>query len=334
MRIGLKQFLKQKIRKASAYNSVGIAFTADHVMLCALTLKDNKLTWELDASFSHQTWHKSLAEYVDKHHLRGTPCFFVLSSHWYRIHLIDKPSVNDEELISALQWPLKEVVGTDKELVYDFVDLPHQSSGQNKVMAVGVAKDEIARLSEVLFAADLDLQHISVEEIATTKLVGKRDEAVITLVQEHGEVVVLNIVKNNQLCFTRRLKGFENIGGYSENELEMGISESLCIQIQRSMDFFESQLRQAPIRDILVKLDSPHTQFLCQSIAEAMGVRCAPFEPEIKCNHELNFKMASFSCLGAAYTGSLSLLERKGKTKNTKSTKVLDDNAIATEASE
>ncbi|MFT6267469.1 MAG: MSHA biogenesis protein MshI [Alphaproteobacteria bacterium] len=309
MRIGWKQFIKQKLRNSSAYHAVGIAFTADQVLLCALHKKDDQYTWALDASFSHENWQESLPIYVKKEGLAGAPCFFALSSHWYRIHQVDKPQVNDEELFEALQWPIKEMSGSEKEIVYDYSDMPVQVSGQNKVMAVAVAKEKVEKLTKAIYLANLDLKSIVVEELATTHLVPVSNEPVITLVQEHGEVVVLNIIKNNQLYFTRRLKGFENIGGFSEIELDMGITESICVQIQRSMDFFESQLRQAPIKRILLKLDSPHISFLSTRIAESMGVACEAFEPDIICAEGFNFKMASFSCLGAAYTGALTILE-------------------------
>jgi len=309
MRISWKQFIKRKLRKSSAYQSVGIAFTADQVLLCALKEKEGQFVWALDASFSHQSWQENLPAYVKKHGLAGAPCFFALSSHWYRIHQMDKPSVNDEELFDALQWPIKEVAGSEKEIVYDYSDMPVQVAGQSKVMAVAVAKEEVAKLTKVIYLADLDLRSIVVEELATVHLVPLKNEPVITLVQEHGEVVVLNIVKDNQLYFTRRIKGFENIGGFSEVELDMGLTESICVQIQRSMDFFESQLRQAPIKRILLKLDSPHVNFLSSRISESMGVTCEAFEPKITCADGFNFKMASFSCLGAAYTGAVTLRE-------------------------
>lgn len=310
MRVSWKQFIKRKLRKSSTYEAVGIAFTADQVLLCALRKHDNQYVWVLDASFSHKSWQDSLPVYVKKHGLAGTPCFFALSSHWYRILQVDKPAVKDDELFDALQWPIKEMSGSDKEIVYDYSDMPVQVAGQNKVMAVAIAKDEVEKLTNIIYKADLDLRSILVEELATTHLVPVSNEPVITLVQEHGEVVVLNIIKNNQLYFTRRLKGFENIGDFSEVELDMGITESICVQIQRSMDFFESQLRQAPIKRILLKLDSPHIHFLSSRIAESMGVVCEAFKPNIVCGPELNFKMASFSCLGAAYTGSLTMLEK------------------------
>ncbi|MFT4652955.1 MAG: MSHA biogenesis protein MshI [Patiriisocius sp.] len=309
MRIGWKQFIKQKLRKSSVYHAVGIAFTADQVLLCALRKKDGQYTWALDASFSHKSWQESLPAYVKKEGLAGAPCFFALSSHWYRILQVDKPNVKDEELFDALQWPIKEMSGSEKEIVYDYSDMPVQVSGQNKVMAVAVAKDQVEKLTKIIYLADLDLKSIVVEELATTHLVPASNEPVITLVQEQGEIVVLNIIKNNQLYFTRRLKGFENIGEFSKVELDMGITESICVQIQRSMDFFESQLRQAPIKRILLKIDSVHTRFLSTRIAESMGVVCEAFEPDITCAEGFNFKMASFSCLGAAYQGALTIID-------------------------
>lgn len=318
MRIGWKQFIKRKLRKSSAYHAVGIAFTADQVLLCALRKKDGEFIWALDASFSHQSWQENLPAYVQKEGLAGAPCFFALSSHWYRILQVDKPSVNDNELFDALQWPIKEASGSDKEIIYDYSDVPVQIAGQNKVMAVAIAKEEVLKLTKVIYLADLDLRSIVVEELATVHLSPFRSEAVITLVQEHGEVVVLNILKDNQLYFTRRIKGFENIGSFSEVELDMGLTESICVQIQRSMDFFESQLRQAPIKRILLKLDSPHISFLSSRISESMGVICQAFEPNITCSEGLNFKMASFSCLGAAYTGAMTSLQQdaKGQSQN------------------
>ncbi len=304
MKISWKQFIKQKFRKASEFHSIGLSYTADQVLLCGLKKQGDKLVWELDESFSHHSWQEQLRRFVELHKLAGTPTFFALSANWYRVHQIDTPKVESSDLFQALKWPIKEAVGGDKPLTYDYCDLPVQVTGQNKLLAVAFPSEEISKLSEAIFSTELDLQSISVEEFTTPQLLPASHEPVITLVQEHGEVVVLNVVKNNELYFTRRLKGFENIGEFSEAELDMGITESLCVQIQRSMDFFESQLRQAPIRKIMIKLDSVHSEFICSRIAAAMGVICEPFIPDIECAPHLDYKIASFTSLGAAYTGA------------------------------
>ncbi|WP_371193509.1 biogenesis protein MshI [Glaciecola sp. SC05] len=302
MRISWKQYLKQKLRKPSEYYSVGIAFTAEQVLLCALKKTESSIEWALDASFTHQSWAQGLIDYVKAHKLQGTSCYFTLTSHWYKVHQIEKPDVADDELKEALKWPLQEAVGSSTELVYDYADMPVQVSGQNKAMVVAIPRKEVEKLTRTIYEADLVLESITVEELATIELLEASNDAVITLVQEHGEDVVLSIVKNKELYFSRRLKGFESIGSFTEAELDMGITDSLTVQIQRSMDFFESQLRQASVKRILVKLDTPHMAYICNVIAETMGVPCDLMQPNLICAKQLNFKMASFSCLGGAFT--------------------------------
>jgi len=315
MRISWKQYLKQKFRKPSAFYSVGIAFTAEQVLLCALKKTDAGIEWVLDASFTHQNWAKGLIDYVKAHRLQGTPCYFTLSSHWYKVHQIQKPDVDEAELKDALKWPLQEAVGSNVDLVYDYADMPVQVAGQNKAMVVAIPRKELEKISQAIFEADLVLESITVEELATIELLEDSSDAVITLVQEVGEDIVLSIVKNKELYFSSRLKGFENIGSFTQSELDMGLTDSLTVQIQRSMDFFESQLRQAPVKSILVKLDTPHMAYICKVIAESMGVSCEIMKPNLKCAEQLNFKMASFSCLGGAFTQ----LSEKKKAKEAKS---------------
>lgn len=281
---------------------MGIAFTAEQVLLCALKKTESGIEWVLDASFTHQSWAQGLIDYVKAHSLQGTSCYFTLTSHWYKVHQIEKPDVAEHELREALRWPLQEAVGSGTELVYDYADLPVQVSGQNKAMVVAIPRKEVEKLTKTIYDADLVLESITVEELATIELLEPSNEAVITLVQELGEDVVLSIVKNQELYFSRRLKGFESIGSFTEAELDMGITDSLTVQIQRSMDFFESQLRQASVKRILVKLDTPHMAYICNVIAETMGVPCDLMQPKLACAKQLNFKMASFSCLGAAYS--------------------------------
>lgn len=313
MQISWKEFIRRKFLKSSEYDSIGLAFTAEQVLACVFKRSGDDIVWELDASFSHQTWQESLKEFVSEHKLQGTPCHFALTSHWYKLHQIDRPNVADDDLVDAIKWPLQEATGGQQALVYDFVELPAQVTGQNKILVVAISEAEMQKLNKAIFDADLIMKSVTVEEFAVNKLLPNSDDAVITLVQEHGEEVVLNIVKNSVLYFSRRLKGFENIGSYSPQELDMGIADSLCVQIQRSMDFFESQLRQAPVKRILLKLDTPHEDHLKNAVSSAMGISCESFIPSISLNPDFNFKMASFSCLGAGYSEFVIL----NKTKST-----------------
>jgi MSHA biogenesis protein MshI len=321
MRLSWRQLIKSKLRGKSSYFSIGIAFSGESVLLCALQKQDDELQWVLDASFSHSNWQGQLADYIQRHKLANTDCYVSLTSHWYQLLQVEKPKVPASEVYAALGWPLKDLLPPNTEYVYDYLTPPMQVAGQSKLSVVAIPHKDINDISKGIYDADLTLKSIMIEETATVELTPTSDDALITLVQEHGEEIVLNIVKNNQLYFTRRLRGFENLGSYSEKELSMGITESLCVQIQRSMDYFESQLRQPPVRQLLLKLDTVLAEQLASQIQESMGLTVSAFEPEIICGSGFNFKMASFSCLGAAYAKqSLIIEQRQLKQDDTKTT--------------
>jgi MSHA biogenesis protein MshI len=313
MRLSWRQLVKSKLKGKSSYFSIGIAFSGESVLLCALQKNGDELQWVLDASFSHSNWQGQLADYVQRHKLANTDCYVSLTSHRYQLLQLDKPNVPEDEVYAAIGWPLKDLLPPNTEYVYDYLNPPAQAAGQPKLSVVAIPHKDIANISKGIYNADLNLKIISIEETATVELTPKSDDAVMSLVQEHGEEIVLNIVKNNELYFTRRLKGFENLGSYSENELSMGITESLCVQIQRSMDYFESQLRQSPVRKVLLKLDTALAEQLATQIQDNMGLPVCPFEPNISCGSGFNFKMASFSCLGAAYVKQSMLVEDKNR---------------------
>jgi len=321
MRLSWRQLVKSKLRGKSSYFSIGIAFSGESVLLCALQKHGDKFQWVLDASFSHSNWQGQLADYVQRHKLANTDCYVSLTSHWYQLLQVEKPNVPESEVYAALEWPLKDLLPPNTDYIYDYLTPPTQVAGQSKLSVVAIPHKDIKNISKGIYDADLTLKSILIEETATVELMPTSDDAVISLVQEHGEEIVLNIVKKNQLYFTRRLKGFENLGSYSEKELSMGITESLCVQIQRSMDYFESQLRQPPVRQVLLKLDTTLAEQLAIQIQESMGLPVNAFEPEIMCGSGFNFKMASYSCLGAAYVKQSLIAEQKQfKQDDTKTT--------------
>lgn len=325
MRLSWRQLIKSKLKGKSSYFSIGIAFSSESVLLCALKKQGDELQWVLDASFSHSNWQGQLEDYVQRHKLVNTDCYVSLTSHWYQLLQVDQPHVPDAEVYAALAWPLKDLLPPSTEYVYDYLDPPAQVAGQSKLSVVAIPRKDIERICKGIYESDLTLKNISVEETASVELTPSSADAVITLVQEHGEEIVLNIVKSNKLYFTRRLKGFENLGGYTESELTMGITESLCVQIQRSMDYFESQLRQSPVRKVLLKLDTVLTEQLAGQIQDNMGLSVMPFEPQISCVTGFNFKMASFSCLGAAYTKQTLMNEQNRQEQTTDKSELTED---------
>lgn len=313
MRIGWRSFLKQKFRKKSGFHAIGVAVSLDSVTFCALKKQGDEISLVLEETVNFSHWGAHLAKWVNKHDLAGTPAYLAFSIHWYQILQIDRPAVEASEITAALSWSVKELTGSDKEMAIEYTDLPVPLAGNTRINVFALPKDDVARVSEALFNAGLVLEQITVEELATSELVPVQPDPVLTLVQEAGEEICLNIIKDGQLYFSRRLKGFENLGSFSEDELNMGIGESLSVQIQRSMDFYESQLRQAPVRRIMMRLDTPHRNALASQIEQVVSASVNDLVPAVTvADPSMSVTRVNYTSLGAAI-GATSAPVSKGK---------------------
>ncbi|WP_286234678.1 MSHA biogenesis protein MshI [Thalassotalea sediminis] len=200
-------------------------------------------------------------------------CHLVLSSKHNQIVQVDKPSLPDEEIHSALKWQIKDLVTIAPEnMVLDYFDAPTLASGVEKIHVVCAAKDSLSTWLEVLREQQLEPTSITIEEFAFAALMPNIDDAKILLCQQPNEDMLLLIVKQGKLYFQRRLRGMANIGDKSEQELNFGTIDSLSLEIQRSMDYFERQMKQAPIKSIEVLVPIANEAYLARCLAENANV--------------------------------------------------------------
>ncbi|SEK96322.1 MSHA biogenesis protein MshI [Colwellia chukchiensis] len=214
--------------------------------------------------------------------LASTPlsgqCHLVLSNAHSQIVQVDKPKVPKAEVNAALKWQIKDLVTIAPDnMVLDYFDGPILSGGHEKVNVVCVAKNDLVELVSTLTDDSLQVASITTEEFAFASLLPVQPEAVLLVCQQPDEEVNLLIVKNGQLFFSRRLRGFAQIANKSEDELAMGVTDALSLEIQRSSDYFERQLKQAPIQAIQVLVPLKHEAFLARKLAENTNVDVALF---------------------------------------------------------
>ena len=112
MRLGLRAFLKQKLRPKSKYFAIGIAIHEDAVTFCLLD-KDKSDTVSLiqEKVVSIHNWDEQLASWTSQNELAGTPTFVAFAIYWYQQLQLDKPAVEDNEIASALTWSVNELLG-------------------------------------------------------------------------------------------------------------------------------------------------------------------------------------------------------------------------------
>tara|TARA_R110000868_G_scaffold202347_2_gene450082 strand:- start:1880 stop:2809 length:930 start_codon:yes stop_codon:yes gene_type:complete len=300
MQIGWRDYIKRRFRRASKYHSVGIEYGVDDLNIATLQVVDGQLTWVKQQKFDWDDWQDSLKAYVVEQGLDNTKCQVTLAISKYQLLQLDKPAVPDVEINQALQWTVKEQLFSDGDLAVDYFDLPAAAANAKKLNVVALGKNEIEALIEGILDAGLNLVGISVEELTTCNLLPPSEDAAIILHQNPGEQICLSIVKKGLLYFSRRLRSYENLANFSVQELEMGIADNLALEIQRSMDYFESQLRQAPIKKVYIALDTPHQTVLADLIKAVIFVNIVKLEPNIAILSGLAQNASAYASLGAA----------------------------------
>lgn len=300
MRIGWRTFLKQKFQPKSPFYALGIAVAEETATFSVLKAGEGGLFVHAEETVSANRWTKHLPKWVSQQGLQGTPTYLAFCSPVYQSLQIDRPAVEEQELKATLNWSVKELMGSEQEQVFDFIDLPVPLAGNKKVTLLAMPKMLVQEASETIFSAGLNLQSISVEELVLCDLLPAQAEPIMLLVQEGQEEVSLIIVKDGHQYVNRRLKGFENLGSFSPEELQMGLLDSLSIQVQRSMDYFESQLRQAPVRKVMLHLHTSHSEVVIQQLRQVVSADISLLLPDVQVNDPLNVRFINFISLGAA----------------------------------
>jgi MSHA biogenesis protein MshI len=178
--------------------------------------------------------------------LQRVPCHLVLSPPHYNLLLVEAPKVPPEELAEALRWRIKDLVHFPvADAAIDAFFLPEDSArgGNRMAYAVVTQRSTIAALVEQFKAAQLPLAVIDVAELALRNVAEtccdtKRGVAIVKLAQGGGS---LQIIRGGNLYLSRQFSL-----GYNAGLLDDLPGEALVLELQRSLDYFERQLRQPP----------------------------------------------------------------------------------------
>lgn len=196
-------------------------------------------------------------------------CHIVLNGQQSQIVQVDKPTVPVAEINSALKWQVKDLVSISPDnMVLDYFDGPVLAGGKEKINVVCSPLNELKKIVSAVNQGNMDIASITIAEFAFANLLPIQNDACLLVCQQPNEEIVLLIIKQGKLYFHRRLHGFSQIANKSEDELTMTVVDSFALEIQRSSDYFERQLKQAPIKDIKVLLPIKSESFFARKLSE------------------------------------------------------------------
>lgn len=196
-------------------------------------------------------------------------CHIVLNSQQSQVVQIEKPNVPKADINGALKWQIRDLVNIAPEnMVLDYFDGPVLAGGKEKINVVCASLTELKKIVSAANANDMEVTNITIPEFAFANLLAIENDACLLVCQQPNEEIVLLIVKQGKLYFHRHLRGFSQIASKTADELSMTVIDRLALEIQRSSDYFERQLKQAPIKSIKVLLPIELESFFARKLAE------------------------------------------------------------------
>lgn len=271
-------FLK-KNRRASAAGLLGLAPGSDGVALAHLQWDGDtpqlRACRFLPAPPAEQAG--ALRQFVEAEGLGGVPVNLLAPVSDYQLLLVERPEVADSELRDAVRWKIRDLVSQPVDsLVVDAFVLPGDAFRGRTAMVycAALARSRMDELAALCSEAGLQLHSIDVGEMALRNLgilAGAAGQNLATLQLGSRDSLVC-VQHGPDLYMARRIeRGLDNRGEDSAQ---------LALEIQRSLDYFESQLGKGYLARLLLLPPELGGELVQMELAARLSQRVQLFDCE------------------------------------------------------
>lgn len=182
--------------------------------------------------------------FVQKNGLKHQSCHYVLSDNKYRLMLLDAPKVPEEEMKLALPWLVKDLIDLPIDQVgLDVFPLPFRQDNVDKVYVVISELSKLQETKQFIQSSGLVLDKINILELAMLPILKKLAGENIGLVYLQNSDIHIMISGGGALYFTRRIGSVSQLDSRVEKD-------QLLLELQRSIDFCQVQLRQPALEQL------------------------------------------------------------------------------------
>jgi MSHA biogenesis protein MshI len=254
-----------------------------------------------------------LSAMLQSRRLARTPVSGVISIDDYQLVQVETPQVPDAEIPAAVRWKLREAITYPvEEAVIEVFNLPDPSRHARAPMIVAVVarNTAIQHLVGMISPRAPRFDIIDVPELCLRNLSAAlpQDERGVALLAFSESFAHLLLTRAGVLYLTRRidLNGAalqRTRAGEKSSEVEVDAA-ALALELQRSLDYYESFYDQPPITDLVIAPADARARRLATDLASETSLQVELFDPErlfqIADDVELDMRWNSLIALGAA----------------------------------
>jgi len=199
--------------------------------------------------------NKSLVALAGDKNLKNSRCTTVLSPSEYSLLITEAPDVPAEELKAAVRWRIKDLIDFHiDDATLDVFDIPGEEAANRarSMYTVAARNDAIRSRAGWVESPGIGLEIIDIAELAQRNLANLMpgNEAGIVMVTLFPQGGLITITKGGELYLSRNL-GVGSDALMEGSDLE-AYFDGIALEVQRSLDYFDSHFRQAPIRQLVL----------------------------------------------------------------------------------
>lgn len=201
-----------------------------------------------------QTPRELLAALARDYQLTRCRCTTLLDEADYKLVLTNYPEVAADEVKNAIRWRVKDFIDFHvNEATLEMLDLPTPGGESARELYVVAGRNNAIRdRMQMMQEAGINLEIVDIPEMALRNIAALLSEdsdgvALLTLGARSGLIM---LTRQGQLFLSRPIAiGLESLHGYGD---PMMYFDQILLDIQRSLDYYESHFRQAAMRSLVM----------------------------------------------------------------------------------
>lgn len=224
------------------------------------------LEYAAHACCSTEDYATTLKQMISGFDLDGAACVAIMPRGSYNLMQTELPAVPADELHEAVRWQIRDLLDFPAaEAVIETIQFDDTANGQPLSFAIAAQRQKIRELVKVVRdTAALDLHAIDIPELSLRTLLREVDgnEQGLALLLLWGTAGLVVITRGEELCMARKVGiGTDALLNAADPDPEAGVDISMAQQelldeaildIQRSLDFYESNVARRPVRKVLI----------------------------------------------------------------------------------
>ena len=244
---------------AKKESQIGVDFMPDGVAVAQVQTGKNNPGGIIRSEFVNAAGQDAqvevLTEWVRHNGLHKTPCVCLVAGDDCDVYQVERPEVDDSEMIPAVTWKIKDLINYDvTHAVVDSYPMPVSSKNNQQQLRVVAARETvISSYVDSINSTALVLDALDVHELVPSNLhavqqSAEKSMALLTLNSGNG---LLSVYHDTDLYVSRDFMiGIDQLETTSTED--ESVFDALLLELQRSLDYFESFYDIGSVTDLRI----------------------------------------------------------------------------------